>query len=113
MSMTIIIVSSTQDEASTNIKKGLLSIDEWKENDTFFDHPVYQHSSLSSIYLVTINDKTIIHEGLEQELDEQLHLHPSQLILFHGIGVNLVNQHLALILLGIMVKQSLVEKQGH
>lgn len=80
MSMTIVIISSTQDEASTNIKKGLLSIDEWKENDTFFDHPVYQHSSLSNIYLVTINDKTIIHEGLEQELDEQLHLHPSQII---------------------------------
>jgi D-aminoacyl-tRNA deacylase len=78
--MTLVIVSSTEDEASTNIKKGLLNIDEWDRTNTFFKHPVYQHSKLKDISLVTITDKTIIHEGLEQQLHDQLNLIPSQFI---------------------------------
>jgi len=78
--MTIVIVSSTQDEASTNIKKGLLELNDWEKTNTFFDKTVYHHSSLSDLYLVTIKDKTIIHEGLEQQLNDKLHLTPSQII---------------------------------
>lgn len=78
--MTIVIVSSTQDEASTNIKKGLLELNDWDEINTFFDQPVYRHSSLSDIFMVTIRDKTIIHEGLEDQLKNDLQLTPSQII---------------------------------
>ena len=78
--MSIVIVSSTQDEASTNIKKGLLDLNNWEKGKTFFDEPIYQHSSLSDLYLVTIKDKTIIHEGLEHELSDQLQIKPSQII---------------------------------
>lgn len=78
--MTIVIVSSTQDEASTNIKKKLLELNDWDEINTFFDQPVYQHSSLSDIFMVTIRDKTIIHEGLEDQLKNDLKLTPKQII---------------------------------
>lgn len=78
--MTLVIVSSTEDEASTNIKKGLLDLEEWDKTNTFFDHSVYQHAKLTDVFLVTITDKTIIHEGLEQQLHDQLNLQPSQLI---------------------------------
>lgn len=78
--MTIVIVSSTQDEASTNIKKKLLELEEWNSVNAFFDHDVFQHFSLKDVYMVTITDKTIIHEGLEQQLKETIHLTPSQLI---------------------------------
>lgn len=78
--MTIVIVSSTQDEASTNIKKRLLELEEWDSINTFFDHDVYQHNFLSDVFMVTITDKTIIHEGLEQQLKDRLQLTPSQLI---------------------------------
>jgi D-tyrosyl-tRNA(Tyr) deacylase len=79
--MTIVIVSSTQDEASTNIKKRLLELEEWDSINTFFDHDVYQHNFLSDVFMVTITDKTIIHEGLEQQLKDRLQLTPSQLII--------------------------------
>lgn len=78
--MSIVIVSSTQDEASTNIKKGLLELNDWEKGKKFFDKTTYRHSSLSDLYLVTIKDKTIIHEGLEQELHDQLQIKPSQII---------------------------------
>ncbi len=78
--MSIVIVSSTQDEASTNIKKALLELNDWEKGKTFFDKTTYRHSSLSDLYLVTIKDKTIIHEGLEQELHDQLQIKPSQII---------------------------------
>jgi D-aminoacyl-tRNA deacylase len=78
--MTIVIVSSTQDEASTNIKQGLLELDEWDSINTFFDKQVYQHCKFPDIFIVTIPDKTIFHEGLEQELRDLLQLTPSQII---------------------------------
>ena len=78
--MTIVIISSTQDEASTNIKKGLLDLDEWSHITTFFGKKVFQHSKFSDIFLVTITDKTILHEGLEQQLQDMLQIHPSQII---------------------------------
>jgi D-tyrosyl-tRNA(Tyr) deacylase len=78
--MTIVIISSTEDEAGTNIKNALLELEKWDTINTFFDQPVYQHRSLKELYLVTITDKTIIHEGLEKELYENIHLSPSQFI---------------------------------
>lgn len=78
--MSIVIVSSTQDEASTNIKKGLLNLAEWDAVNSFFDNDVYQHTTFTDVYMVTISDKTIIHEGLEDQLQNQLQLNPSQIV---------------------------------
>ena len=78
--MSIVIVSSTQDEASTNIKQEILSLDHWNIVNSFFDKDVYQHDQLSDVFLITIPDKTIIHENLEQQIKDRLKLDPSQFI---------------------------------
>jgi len=78
--ISILIVSSNEDPASTNIKKGLLEQSSWEEIDTFFDNPVYKNSSMSDVIIVTINDSKIKHENLEKELSESLGLKPKQAI---------------------------------
>lgn len=78
--MTIVIVSSIQDEASTNIKQGLLELDEWDSINTFFGKEVFQHGKFSDVFMVTIPDKTILHEELEQQLKDLLQLIPSQIL---------------------------------
>ena len=78
--MVTVIISSTQDPASTNIKQGLLSESDWKETAVFFDAPVYEHQQLSDLYLVTIKDKTIIHEHLVEQLHDELNINTTQAI---------------------------------
>jgi len=75
-----VIVSSTQDPASTNMKSTLLKESAWVENEMFFDSPTYKHQRLDDLYLITIPDKTIIHENLEDELKKNLNLEPTRLI---------------------------------
>lgn len=74
--ISVLIVSSNEDAASTNIKKGLLEQSNWKEIDTFFNNPVYENSSINDVIIVTINDSKIKHENLEKELFEKLGLKP-------------------------------------
>lgn len=78
--MTILIISSTLDLASTNIKKGLLSQTKWDEINSFLKNPVYQNKKMKNIYMLTINDKTITHENIEQQVKTQLNIKPSQVI---------------------------------
>ncbi len=78
--MTVLIVSSNEDPASTNIKKGLLQQTNWDEIKKIFKNPVYQHQKMKNIYMVTINEKTIIHENIEQEVKNQLNIEPTQAI---------------------------------
>jgi D-aminoacyl-tRNA deacylase len=78
--MTTLIISSTQDPASTNIKKSLLRQTEWNEINTFFKNSVYQNKKIKNIYIVTINDKTIIHENIEDQVEKQLKIKPTQVI---------------------------------
>lgn len=78
--MTIVIISSTEDEAGSNIKKKLLALDEWESVNTFFNKPVYQHQSLKDIYIVSIPDKTIFHDNLDNELYQTFQSKLSQLI---------------------------------
>lgn len=78
--MTTVIISSTQDEASTNIKKGLLSFGDWVETDRFFNKPVYKLNSEKDIIMVTIEDKTILHDGLVQQINEELQINPKRAI---------------------------------
>lgn len=78
--MTVLIISSTEDPASTNIKKGLLEQSNWDEIDTFYNNPVYKNSSIDEVIITTINDQMIKHENLDKEIEEKLGIKPKQAI---------------------------------
>ena len=77
--MTILIVSSTEDPASTNMKKCLLEHKDWEKYGKLFDHPVYHNKTIDSI-LVTIDDRHIRHENIDREVSEALNIELHQLI---------------------------------
>jgi len=78
--MTVLIISSTEDPASNNIKKELLELSNWNEIDTFYNNTVYQHSKMKNIIIVTINDRMIRHENIDKEVEEKLNIKPRQAI---------------------------------
>ncbi|MFH1101731.1 MAG: D-aminoacyl-tRNA deacylase [Methanobacteriota archaeon] len=78
--MTVIIVSSLEDTASTTIKESLLQQTPWQTINEFQNNPVYRHTTDQDIYLITITDSTIHHEHLDQEITQTLHITPTQLI---------------------------------
>jgi D-aminoacyl-tRNA deacylase len=74
--MTVLIISSTEDPASTNIKNSLLEQTTWEEHGTFYNTPVFRHTSMNNLVIVTIPDKKIRHENIDTEIYEQLHIEP-------------------------------------
>jgi D-aminoacyl-tRNA deacylase len=78
--MTVLIVSSTEDPASTHIKNSLLEQATWDEHENFYNTPVYHHTSQKDLVIVTIPDKKIRHENIDQEVRDQLHLSPDIVI---------------------------------
>jgi D-aminoacyl-tRNA deacylase len=74
--MTVLIISSSEDSASTHIKNSLLEQTTWEEQGTFYDTPVFRHQSMKNIILVTIPDKKIRHENIDIEVHEHLHIEP-------------------------------------
>ena len=78
--MAVLIISSTEDPAGTNIKKGLLKQDKWKEINTLYNNPVYQNKSKKEIIMITINDRTIRHENIDKEIEQKLQIKPKQII---------------------------------
>ncbi len=78
--MTVLIISSTEDPAGTNIKKELLQQLDWEEIDTFFNNPVYNSVTIKDLIMVSINDRTIFHENIDKEVEEQLGLKLKQVI---------------------------------
>ena len=74
--MTVLIISSSEDPASTHIKNCLLEQTTWEEQGTFYDTPVFRHQSMNNIILVTIPDKKIRHENIDIEVQEHLHIEP-------------------------------------
>ena len=78
--MTVLIISSTRDPASTNIKKVLLKQTNWEEIDTFNKNIVYRHSNMKDIIIITINGRKIMHENLDKEVEEKLGIKPKQAI---------------------------------
>jgi len=71
--MTVLLVASAEDPASTHIKNGLLDLFSWKEEGTFYQTPVYRSNEL---VMVTIPDKKIRHENIDVEVREQLQIQP-------------------------------------
>lgn len=78
--MTVLIISSTEDNAGTNIKKELLQKLDWEEIGTFFNNPVYQRTAIKNVIMVSINDRTIHHENIDKEVEEQIGIKPKQAI---------------------------------
>jgi D-aminoacyl-tRNA deacylase len=74
--MTVLIISSAEDPASTHIKNSLLEQTTWKEQGVFYQTPVFRHSSMKNLIMVTIPDKKIRHEHIDTEVQEQLHITP-------------------------------------
>jgi D-aminoacyl-tRNA deacylase len=74
--MVVLIISSAEDPASTNMKNSLLAQTTWEEHGVFYDSTVYCHSTMKDIILVTIPDKKIRHENIDTEVHDQLHLNP-------------------------------------
>ncbi|UCF50171.1 MAG: hypothetical protein JSU91_01430 [Thermoplasmatales archaeon] len=78
--ISVLIISSSCDIASINIKNQILDISDWEEIDIFCNNPVYQHSNMKDIVIITINDRKITHENLDMEVEEKLKLKPKQAI---------------------------------
>lgn len=78
--MAVVIISSTVDPASTNIKNCLLEQSAWDEIDLFDNLPVFRHSKMEDILIVTIHDRKIMHENLDKEIEENLGIKPKQAI---------------------------------
>jgi D-aminoacyl-tRNA deacylase len=74
--MTVLIISSSEDPASTNIKNSLLEQTTWEEHGTFYNTPVFRHASMKNLVIVTIPDKKIRHENIDVEIQEHLHIEP-------------------------------------
>lgn len=79
-SITVLIVSSSLDLASINIKEHILKQSEWEEIDTFCNNPVYQNRNMKDIVIITLNDRKIRHENLDKEIEEKLNVKPKQAI---------------------------------
>ena len=74
--MTVLIISSSEDPASTNMKNILLEKTTWNEYDLFYDTPVYRHNKMKDIIIVTIPDRKIRHENIDKEIKEKLNIEP-------------------------------------
>ena len=78
--MTIFLISSLEDPASTNIKNSLLEQSPWEDHGIFHTNTVYRHSTMPDIYMVTITGRTIRQEHLDTEIENVLHVKPTQII---------------------------------
>jgi D-aminoacyl-tRNA deacylase len=78
--VTVLIISSKIDPASTNIKKELLNLSKWVEINNFHKNKVYTNLNIKDIILITINDKKIMHENIEYEVEKKLGIKPKQAI---------------------------------
>jgi D-aminoacyl-tRNA deacylase len=74
--MVVLIISSSEDPASTHMKNSLLEQTTWEEHGVFFDATAYRHATMKEVVLVTIPDRKIRHENIDTEVHDQLHLNP-------------------------------------
>jgi D-aminoacyl-tRNA deacylase len=78
--MSVVLISSTTDAASINIKNNLLQQSCWEEVSEFCQHPVYQCTQPPFMYLITINDNKIFHEHIDKEIQNTLDIQPTMAI---------------------------------
>ena len=78
--MSIVIISSTKDPASTNIKENLLKKSNWEIVDHFDNKPVYSNSNFKNVFIVTIIDRKITRENIDIEINKKLNIKPKHVI---------------------------------
>ena len=78
--MTVVLIASTEDPASENIKKSLLEQSNWNEKEHFQDSPIFQHTQMKDVLIITIQDKKIFHENIDKEIENDLGIKPKQAI---------------------------------
>ena len=78
--MTVLLIASTVDPASMNLRNTLLQDAEWDEINTFCTEPVYQHRTMQDVVMITIQDSKIQHEYLDREIEDELTIKPRQAI---------------------------------
>ena len=78
--MAVVLIASTEDPASENIKKSLLEQSNWIEKEQFQDSPIFQHLKMKDVLIVTIQDRKIFHENLDKEIENELGIKPKQAI---------------------------------
>jgi len=78
--ITVLIIASTKDPASINIKERILEQSSWDVIDTFNKNSVYRHSNMKDLIMITINDRKITHENLDKEVEYALKLELKQAI---------------------------------
>ena len=95
--MTLLIASSNEDPASRNIKNALIKQSKWDKIETMFNNPVFRKHENKEIILVTINDRTIRHENLDEEVEEKLGVKIKQVIFVSrhrgGSGIPTLTAH--------------------
>ena len=67
----VAIVASKEDPASMNIKNCLLENSEWEISSLFQGNETYVNSKNKEIAIITINDRKIFHEDLDEEIKKE------------------------------------------
>ena len=78
--MTILIIASNEDPASINIKKCLIKQSEWENINKFYGNLVYRNSKNQNLIIITINDRKILHDNIDIEVQQTLGLKPKMAI---------------------------------
>jgi D-aminoacyl-tRNA deacylase len=78
--MTVVIISSTEDPASTHIKHGLLHQTIWEKQETRNNTEIYRHAVMKDVILFTISQRMIFQENLDRDIEQQLGQTVDQLI---------------------------------
>lgn len=78
--ITVLIIASSEDPASINIKNCLLEQTKWEPTNNFLNQQVYLHKEIKDLIMITIPDKKITHENIVEEVKQQLELDPKQAI---------------------------------
>jgi D-aminoacyl-tRNA deacylase len=78
--ITVLIIASSEDPASINIKNSLLEQTSWDKTNIFLKNEVYHHKEMKNIVILTIPDSKITHENIVAEVKQNLGLEAKQAI---------------------------------
>lgn len=78
--ITVLIIASSEDPASINIKNSLLEQTSWDKTNIFLKNEVYNHKEMKNILILTIPDSKITHENIVEEVKQNLGLEAKQAI---------------------------------
>jgi D-aminoacyl-tRNA deacylase len=77
--MTVLIIASNIDPASTNIKNSLLNQSNWETINSFHNNPIYKNKKYDLI-IASINDQKIYHDDIDIEFSKETGITPKNAI---------------------------------